>query len=535
MRFGPVPVDQAAGAVLAHSLGAPTGFRKGRVLSADDVAALRAAGYDSVVAAQLDPGDVGEDEAASRIAARLAAPGLKVAAPFTGRVNLFAEQAGLLLVDEGAVDRLNLVDEAVTLATIANETPVEPRQMVATIKIIPFAVSGEALERAEAALNGPILTLAPYRPHRAVLIQTRLPALKDSVVAKTVGVTRERLAALSMDLVADLTCPHEPAAVAASVEAALEHAPDVVLIAGASAITDRRDVLPDGIERAGGTVEHFGMPVDPGNLMLLARHGERRILGLPGCARSPKPNGADRVLQRLAAGLPMDAREIMRMGAGGLLAEIANRPQPRAGGRSHEAAAPHAPRIAALVLAAGRSQRMGTNKLLAPVAGKPMVAHVVDAALASEARPVIVVVGHQRDDVAAALGDRPVRLVDNPHFADGMASSLKAGLAALPDDADGVVVCLGDMPRVGPGVIDRLIAAYNPTEGRLICVPTRGGKRGNPVLWDRSFFAEMRQLDGDIGARNLIGAHDDALVEVAMPDDAVLVDIDTPEALATIV
>ena len=145
-----------------------------------------------------------------------------------------------------------------------------------------------------------------------------------------------------------------------------------------------------------------------------------------------------------------------------------------------------------------------------------------------------MVVGHQRDDVAAALGDRPVRLVDNPHFADGMASSLKAGLAALPDDADGVVVCLGDMPRVGAGVIDRLLAAYNPTEGRLICVPTRGGKRGNPVLWDRSFFAEMRQLDGDIGARNLIGAHDDALVEVAMPDDAVLVDIDTPEALATI-
>jgi len=174
----------------------------------------------------------------------------------------------------------------------------------------------------------------------------------------------------------------------------------------------------------------------------------------------------------------------------------------------------------------------GPNKLLAEVEGVPMLTRVVDAALASRAGPVLVVTGHEADRVCAALAGRPVRLVHNPESAAGLSTSLKAGLAALPDTADGVLVLLGDMPRVTAAELDRLIAAYAPDEGRAVVVPTRRGKRGNPVLWDRRYFTEMRGLAGDVGARHLIGVHDELVVEVEMDSDAVLTDVDTPEALA---
>jgi molybdenum cofactor cytidylyltransferase len=224
----------------------------------------------------------------------------------------------------------------------------------------------------------------------------------------------------------------------------------------------------------------------------------------------------------------------MRMGAGGLLKEIPTRPQPRAGA----GAAPETqrtPRIAAVILAAGRSSRMGTaNKLLAEVDGLPVVRRAVEVALASAARQVIVVTGHEQGKVQAALRGCKVTFAHNANFAAGMSSSLQVGLAALPDNVDGALVCLADMPLVTAAALDRLIAAYNPLEGRAICVPTWNGKRGNPVLWDRRFFVEMAELAGDVGAKHLIGAHAELVAEVPMPDDAVLTDIDTPDALAAL-
>jgi molybdenum cofactor cytidylyltransferase len=271
-------------------------------------------------------------------------------------------------------------------------------------------------------------------------------------------------------------------------------------------------------------------------LLLLGQVGERVVLGLPGCARSPKVNGFDWVLERLVAGLAVGPGEIMRMGSGGLLAEIPSRPLPRAAAtlaaeRKSEAK-PQGPRIGALLLAAGQSRRMGgPNKLLAEVDGTSMVAHVARRLLASRARPIIAVLGNQADAVDTALGKLPVERVRNPEFAAGLSTSLKRGIAALPSDLDGVIVCLGDMPLISGRHLERLIAAFNPLEGRAIVVPTRRGKRGNPVLWAKRFFAEMVELAGDVGAKHLIGEHAEFVAEVEMDDDAVLVDIDTPEAL----
>ncbi|HEV7369033.1 molybdopterin-binding/glycosyltransferase family 2 protein [Arenibaculum sp.] len=537
MRFGPIPLEHAQGAILAHSLrtGALT-FRKGRKLAAADVAALAAEGIAEVTAALLDPDDVGEDEAATRLAADLLGPGLRASAAFTGRVNLFAERPGVLVLDRERLDRFNRIDEAITVATLPPFAAVEPRQMVATVKIIPFAVPNGAVERAAALARGgePALRIAGYRPVRAALVQTRLAGTKESVLDRTVAVTRDRLQALGGTLEAERRCRHDEAALAAEIGSLRGTGVEILLIAGASAITDRQDVLPAAIERAGGRVDHFGMPVDPGNLLLLAHLGEVPVLGLPGCARSPKLNGFDWVLQRLAAGVPVGRDEVMAMGVGGLLAEIPSRPLPRASGGLGLVEAPRAPRIAAIVLAAGQSRRMGTNKLVEEVGGMPMVARVVDAVLASAAAPVVVVTGHQQQAVAAALAGRPVTLVHNPAHGEGLSTSLKAGIVALPDDVDGALVCLGDMPGVAPSALDRLIAAYAPAEGRAICVPTFGGKRGNPVLWDRRFFAEMMEIAGDVGARHLVGAHADQVAEVEIGDDGVLVDVDTPEALAAL-
>jgi molybdenum cofactor cytidylyltransferase len=539
MRFGEVPTGEAAGAILVHSvrLGG-IALKKGRVLSSTDIAAIAEAGIAEITVVRLDPDDVREDAAAARVAVAASGDGITGAAAFTGRANLFAAVKGLLVFDRDRLDRFNLVDEAVTLGTLPPYAVVEPRQMVATVKIIPFAVPEAALAHCAgiAAEGEPLLRVAAFRALTVGMIQTRLPGLKETILDKTREVTAARLDALSCTLVVERRCDHRVAALTTEIAAAIGGV-DLLLIHGASAIADRRDVIPAAIEAAGGTIDHFGMPVDPGNLLLLGRVGDKPVLGLPGCARSPKVNGFDWVLERLVAGLPVGRREIMSMGAGGLLGEIPTRGLKReaAGAAPSEKPvikAPPGPRIAAVLLAAGKSSRMGTNKMLEEIDGRPMVARTAQRLLSSRARPIIAVLGNQADEVDAALGKLPIERVRNPDFADGLSTSVRRGIAALPEDLDGALVCLGDMPLIAGRDVDRLIAAFNPLEGRAIVVPTRRGRRGNPVLWARQFFPEMARLSGDTGARALIAEHGDLVAEVEMDTDGVVVDIDTPQALA---
>ena len=537
MKFGEIPVAEAAGAILAHSVKLPgRALRKGRIISQEDSAALAEAGLTTIIAARLAADELGEDEAAAKLAHAAAGANVSVANAFTGRANLFAETRGLCVVDRARLDEFNLVDEAVTLATLAPYALVEKKQMVATIKIVPFGLPRATVERgsAIAMADGPLIRVAPLIPTDAWLIQTRLPGFKESILDKTVEVTKARLASLDSRLTDERRCAHTLRDLAEQIRAAAETETGLLLIAGASAIVDRRDIIPAAIVECGGTIEHFGMPVDPGNLILLGRLGEVPVLGLPGCARSPKENGFDWVLRRLLAGIRVTREDIMRMGAGGLLAEIPSRPLPRAEAvPTPEGPAPQRqPRIAALILAAGQSRRMGeVNKLLIDIGGKPMVRRVAETVLATAAAPVVAVLGHERDRVRAAFAGLKLRAIYNPDYAAGISTSLKRGLAALPDDIDGVLVCLGDMPLVGPAEIDRLIGAFNPTEGRAIIVPTGRGKRGNPVLWAKRFFPEMQDIAGDVGARHLVGAYPELVAEVEMAGDGVLLDIDTPEAL----
>jgi molybdenum cofactor cytidylyltransferase len=534
MKFGAVAPKDARGATAVHTIRqGDLVLKKGTLIGPAEIAALEAAGIKDVVVAQLEPDDVAEDVAAAEIAQKIAGPGVHIDRAFTGRANLFAETAGVLVVDKDAIDRLNRVDEAITFATLPAFKPVVAGEMIATVKIIPFAVAKTARDAALAGVKQPLLRVAPYRIRKVGVVSTLLPGLAPKVIEKTLKITTERLAPAGASIVAERRVPHERAALARALDEVLKAGAELAIVFGASAIADRRDVIPSALESIGGHVEHFGMPVDPGNLLMIGDANGRPVLGAPGCARSPKENGFDWVLMRLLAGLPVPREDITGLGVGGLLMEIVTRPQPRT-----EPAPEKGRAIAAVVLAAGKSSRMGgPNKLLAEIGGKPLVRHVVDAALASRARPVVVVTGHQRDKVEAALAGLPVKFVHNPRFADGLGTSLKAGIAALgglPAEADGAIVCLGDMPQVDASLIDRLIGAFDPDHGALVVVPTIDGKRGNPVVWSRRFFPDLMAVEGDVGARYLIGRYTEAVAEVPLTGTAALTDVDTPEALEAV-
>ncbi|MCG8416352.1 MAG: molybdopterin-binding/glycosyltransferase family 2 protein [Proteobacteria bacterium] len=547
MKFGPIPAADAAHAILAHTLRLPDGaiFKKGRVLAPEDCEALVRAGHDTVTAVRLDPDDMAENQAAAQVARAAGGAHVRVAEAFTGRANLFAETRGLAAIDRARIDALNAIDQAVTVATVPVHARVDAGDMVATVKIIPFAVSRQVIEKCAATLelsadpasgeSGRAVAVRPLARHRPAMVLTRLPGVKESILDRASGNMQTRLHRLGNQLEHQVRCAHDSDAVADAVRDLLGAGYEPILILGASAIADRHDVIPSGIEKAGGVVDHFGMPVDPGNLLLLA-HTETPtdaiIVGVPGCARSLKASGFDWVLERVLAGIAVSSGQIMAMGVGGLLADIASRGQPR-----HRSAGQsiRRPELAAVVLAGGQSRRMGAqNKLLARVAGKPMVARVVDALVATPLDRVVVVTGHESDLVRAALAGRPVEFVYNPDHAEGMSTSLAAGVAAIETRADAVLVCLGDMPWIRPDHVQTLIDAFNPVEGRAICVPVYQHKPGNPVLFAADFFPAMKSITGDMGARHIIRDNAELVHHVAMNDSSVLLDLDTADALAAV-
>lgn len=530
MKFGSLPLEEAHGGVAVHSIRKDKlVLRKGTTIGDAEIAALRAAGITEIVVAKLEAGDIGEDRAAALLAGAAKGEHVRIDEAFTGRANLFAERAGILLAAKAAIDRVNAIDEAITFATLPAFSAVAEGQMIATAKIIPFAVDSASHEAAVAAAKsaGGLVRVAPYRIRKIGVISTRLPGLAEKVIEKTLKVTRERLAPAGAEIVAEKRIDHDSKRLGDAIREVLGTGAELVLIFGASAIADRRDVIPAAIENADGRIEHFGMPVDPGNLMLIGEVNGRPVLGAPGCARSPKENGFDWVLGRLLAGLAVTRGEIAGMGVGGLLMEIVTRPQPRA-----EPVAETKKKIAAIVLAAGQSSRMGgRNKLLEAFKGKPLIRHAAEAACASGAAPVIVVTGRDANAIQQALAGLDIRFVNNADFADGLSSSLKAGIRALPEETAGAVICLGDMPQVSAKLIDRMIGAFAPESGAMIVAPVRNKQRGNPMLWARRFFPELLALEGDIGARRLANFYAEGLFELEVDDDAAFADIDTPEAL----
>jgi len=193
---------------------------------------------------------------------------------------------------------------------------------------------------------------------------------------------------------------------------------------------------------------------------------------------------------------------------------------------------PSSPNVAAVILAAGQSQRMGrNNKLLAEIDGKPMIKHVVEQVEKSQASTLVLVTGHKSGEVKNAVGPLKGQFVNNPNYEEGMSTSLCKGIEALDPSVDGALIILGDMPEISPNHIDKLIEAFTSDKKIEACLPVFQGKRGNPVLWGRRYFDDIRAITGDKGARDMIKKHLDEITLVNMPDDGILTDVDTPDAL----
>ncbi len=192
--------------------------------------------------------------------------------------------------------------------------------------------------------------------------------------------------------------------------------------------------------------------------------------------------------------------------------------------------------VAGIILAAGQASRFragdpsAKSKTVALLEGTPLVRRVAEAALAAGLSPVVVVTGFGADDVADAVQSLPVRLLHNPDYETGLASSLRAGVAALDDACAGAAILLADMPRVTPGLIQTLVDAWRARPEAAAAAPTWSGQRGNPVILGKRLFADVARLTGDVGARPLLTGRSDVL-DVAVDDVAVALDVDTPEAL----
>ena len=535
MKFGPCALSDGLDAILVHAVYLPDGrIAKGTCLTSDHLSRLRANGIDDIIVARLEDGDLGENAAADMIAKAMMPANVRLSVAATGRVNIYATQRGLLRVDRLRLRDINMVDEGITLSTVQHNQLVEAGDLIATLKIIPYSVAETAVATVIGLGAGePVISFHALRPRSFGLIQTRIPGMADKILKATEQTAKQRLNQLGCALVDSRVVAHEAAAINQAITASRANGPAVMLIAGGSAIADRRDEVPMGVIAAGGRIDHFGLPVDPGNLLMLSHIDEMPVIGMPGCARSIKMNGFDWILHLLLADLRIDAAEIADMAAGGLLMEIVSRPLPR---RMVERRQISNATIGGVILAAGQSQRMGAqNKLLAEIDGVPIIRRTAQALLDGGLNDLVIVTGHEHRLVAAALDDLPVTCIYNDDYQSGQASSVACGVRHHQNGSHAaVLIALGDMPLVRPELIAALLRDHSslPDATDRITLPVFDGRRGNPVIWGRGFFDELVALTGDAGGRIIFAENKNAVNSLGWPDDSIHLDIDTPEALA---
>jgi len=518
MRFETVKIETALGWRLAHShTTGETKIPKNTLLTEKVVSALLGSGIQEADAYLMEDGDIQEDFAAEKIARTIAGKGLKVGPVTRGRANIYATSSGLFRASQ-KTHRVNQVSSDIGVSTLPDLSPVQAGKLVATVKVIPYAVLETTIKMVQSL--GTTLELAPFSPFKVSLIMSG-----EGMTEKALRVTESRLSSIQGQIAQTLTCPHTVAELSDKLKQA-EH--ELVLVSGISAISDRRDTVPGALEVAGGEILHLGMPVDPGNLLMLGRLSEKTVIGMPGCSKSPALNGFDWVLERYAARLPLNAEVIQSMGIGGLLKETADRPSPRAPNKPSPGGLTQA-----ILLAGGNSSRSGkTHKLLADLDGKPVIEQTVLNLKNAGIGDIIVVTGARKAEIEAALGSQSVEFVHNPRFADGMSTSISAGVAAIKANTAQTLICLADMPFVASETYEALLGAAEKVSEADIFVPRFKGKRGNPVLWRKNMISALSNLSGDTGGRVIMQENVDKICEVDTEDPGVLIDLDTPEALA---
>lgn len=334
MRFGPVALDEAVGSILAHNVMNHDGhklLRKGRVLTEKDIAVLRQLEYATVVVAVLDSNDLDENEGARRVGQAIAGPHIQVKTPGVGRANLIASARGPLVVNAPALNRLNNIDPGITIATLREHTLVKSGQLATLVKIVPFGIPEARIADVEAVAReaGPVIAVRPLKPISVSLIVSGPESVQERLMADFLAPVRTRIEFLESNLDSVCYVAHRPDSIANVIREEFDAGREMILITSVSAIIDLHDVVPTALLLAGGTITHFGMPVDPGTLLMLGYIGHVPVVGAPGCIKSPKTNVVDWVLPRLLAGERLTRADLVVMGHGGLLEDIRDRPMPR--------------------------------------------------------------------------------------------------------------------------------------------------------------------------------------------------------------
>ena len=289
MKFGPISVEAAAGKIMGHNIAGPDGrrlYRKGKLITPDDVQKLIILGKTSIYVAELEPGDIKEDQAALRIAQAVTSTGLRLSGPAAGRVNLLATVRGVIRVSVSALLQINQIP-GLTLATLPNHQVVFPRQIVGTVKVIPYAVPGALLERAESgiAANQPVLSLAELLPKKVAIFLSGSDAVRERLVSDFELPLRARVEGFGSQAILTgylkLEDEGDETILSKLIQESVSQHYDLIILAGETAIMDRSDLAPRALEGAGGSVECVGVPVDPGNLLMLGYLGDVPVVGAP--------------------------------------------------------------------------------------------------------------------------------------------------------------------------------------------------------------------------------------------------------------
>ena len=531
MKIENLDPRESKGSILAQSYNlSERKLSKGTRVSKAIVELLNKENIKSILCAVPDENDMDEDAAAEAISNAIDRNRIYAEEASTGRVNFRTPALGVVRYNRELIKKINLVDESIAFSIVEHNQLLAKNDLIATLKIIPFFASKIYVERVVALLSKyEIFKIHRLEEKKVDFIQTYYNWQKRSIFKATSNVTRSRLDALGCLLEKETLIPHDHESLCSEIKSSLDSGAQVLLISGASAITDRSDYIPRAILSVGGEIIQYGLAVDPGNLLLIGQIGSTTVIGMPGCARSPKLNGFDWVLQLLMANIPITKEELADMGAGGLLMEIASRPLPRALSKS---VYKRGKKIMGVILAAGNSTRMGKdNKLLRNVGDASLVRNTAVEMLNSDVDSCSIVLGYQSDKVAEVIKDLNISLILNPLWQEGQASSLKAALNTLDDTYSDLLIMLGDLPGVKSRHINTIIEEHLLTNNRRskITIPSFNGKKGNPVIWGRSFFPDLSNLEGDAGGRALFNHHPAAINLLDMDDPAGVTDTDTPE------
>ena len=531
MKIEYLDPNKSKGSILAqtYNLSGRT-LSKGTHVSEEILELLNRENVKNILCAVPHEGDIHEDSAAEAISKALDENQLYAEEASTGRVNFRTPALSIVRYNRELIKKINLVDESIAFSIVEHNQLLAKNDLIATLKIIPFFVSKIYVEQVVSLIaKNEIFKVHRLQEKKVELIQTYYDWQKRSIFKATSNVTSSRLDALGCPLQKETLIPHDHKSLCSEIKSSIDSGAQVLLISGASAITDRSDHIPKAILSVGGEIIQYGLAVDPGNLLLIGQIGNTTIIGMPGCARSPKLNGFDWVLQLLMANIPINKEELADMGAGGLLMEIASRPLPRALAKS---AKKREKKIMGIILAAGNSSRMGKdNKLLRNIGGASLVRNTAVEMLKSDLDSCSIVLGYQSDKVAAVIKDLNINLILNPFWEEGQASSLKAALNTLDSSYSDLLVMLGDLPGVKSKHINKIIEEHLLANNRKskITIPSFNGKKGNPVIWGKSFFPDLSNLEGDVGGRTLFDQHPAAINLLVMEDEAVITDTDTPE------